>query len=97
MDREKILAILHDNILALKRYDVSRIGLFGSYSSNTQSDKSDVDILVHFESGKKSFDNYMDLKFFLEDIFGCQVDLVIDEAIKPLLQKHILETVEYAS
>ncbi|GAG75581.1 unnamed protein product, partial [marine sediment metagenome] len=50
-----------------------------------------------FESGKKSFDNYMDLKFFLEDFFGCQVDLVIEEAIKPLLQKHILETVEYAS
>ena len=97
MDRGKILAMLHDNTSAFKRYGVSRIGLFGSYSSNTQSDTSDVDILVHFEAGKKSFDNYMDLKFFLEERFGCQIDLVIDETIKPSLKKHILETVEYAS
>ena len=45
-----------------------------------QKEKSDIDILVEFEKGKKTFDNYMDLKFFLEEIFGVEVDLITIEA-----------------
>ena len=45
----------------------------------------------------KTFDNYMDLKFFLEDLFNCKVDLVIVETIKPELKSHILENVKYAT
>ncbi|GAH59968.1 unnamed protein product [marine sediment metagenome] len=39
----------------------------------------------------------MDLKFFLEDLFKCKVDLVVIEAIKPDLKKYILENVKYAT
>jgi len=38
---------------------VSSIGLFGSYSRNEQSSKSDIDILVDFEPNKENFDNFM--------------------------------------
>jgi predicted nucleotidyltransferase len=62
-----------------------------------QQTKSDIDILVEFQKGKKTFNNYMDLKFFLEDLFGCTVDLVISEAIKPQLKSYILESVTYAT
>ncbi len=58
---------------------------------------SDIDILVEFEKDKKTFDNYMDLKFFLEDLFKCKVDLVIAEAIKPDLKPYILGNVKHAS
>jgi len=37
------------------------------------------------ELGKKTFDNYMDLKFFLEKLFKCKNDLVMKDAIKPRL------------
>ena len=46
---------------------------------------------------KATFDNYMDLKFLLENMFNRQVDLVVFEALKPDLKPYILETVKYAS
>ena len=54
-------------------------------------------MLVEFEKGKKTFDNYMELKFFLEDLFNCKVDLVILESIKSDLKPHILRSVKYAT
>jgi len=76
---------------------VKRIGLFGSYIRNEQKDRSDIDILVEFEKNQKTFDNYMDLKFFLEDLFKSKVDLVVVEAIKPDLKPYIMRSVRYAS
>ncbi len=49
-----------------------------------------------FEEGYKTFDNYMDLKFYLEDLFSTNVDLLIESAIKPRLRHHILNEVKYA-
>lgn len=78
-------------------YGVRRIGLFGSYSRDEQEKTSDVDILVEFEENKRTFDNYMDLKFFLEDLFGFPVDLVMEGTIKPDLLPHIMGSVKYAA
>jgi len=81
----------------IKGYGVKRIGLFGSFVRSEQTPGSDIDVLVEFERGEKTFDNYMDLKFFLEELFACKVDLVVKEAIKPALKESILESVNYAS
>ena len=54
-----------------------------------------MDFLVEFE--KKTFDNYMDLKFFLEDLFDRPVDLVIADAVKSRLRKPIFEGTVYAT
>jgi len=67
---------------------VRRLGLFGSCARGERTEASDLDFVVEFE--KKSFDAYMDLKLFLEELFGCQVDLVISDAIKPRLRSVIL-------
>jgi hypothetical protein len=96
LTKEEILRKIEENEEEIKRYGVKRVGLFGSYIRNEQKEKSDVDILVEFEEGKKTFDNYMNLAFFLEDLFNCKVDLVIAESIKPLLKPYILSEVEYA-
>lgn len=45
----------------------------------------------------KLFDNYMELKFFLEDLFDCKVDLVLLDALKPDLKSDILGSAKYAS
>lgn len=54
-----------------------------------------MDILVEFEEGYKTFDNYMELKFYLEDLFNCKVDLVLKSALKEEIKPHILEEVVY--
>lgn len=93
---EEILKGIEKNLERIKKYGVKRIGLFGSYIRNEQKEKSDIDILVKYEEGMKTFDNYMDLKFFLEDLFGYKVDLVMSDAIKPRLKPHIMKEVVYA-
>ena len=94
---EKILQIINENKESIKKFGVKNIGLFGSCAKNKQKKESDIDLLVEFEKGKKTFDNYMDLKFYLEDLFGCNVDLVIKEALKVDLKPNILKSVKYAA
>ena len=94
---ENILKKIEKNLSTIKHFGVSKMGLFGSYIRGEQNRESDIDILIMFEKGKKTFDNYMDLKFFLEDLFKRKVDLVIYDALKPDLKQHILENVIYAA
>ena len=79
-----------------EKYGVKRIGFFGSFVRSEQKETSDIDILVEFEKGAKTFDNYMNLKFFLEEVFGRKVDLVIIDALKPDIKDRILKEVKYA-
>ena len=97
LNSDEILKIIEESKDKIKKFGVRRIGLFGSYIRSEQKKESDIDVLVEFEKGKKTFDNYMELKFFLEDLFNCKVDLVILESIKPDLKPHILKSVKYAS
>ena len=95
LDKKDILR----NILAerenIKKYGAKRIGLFGSFIRNQQKEKSDVDILVEFEKGMKTFDNYMELKFYLEKLLDCKVDLVIADALKPQINPYVMKEIEY--
>ncbi|WP_245920423.1 nucleotidyltransferase family protein [Methanospirillum stamsii] len=79
-----------------RRFGISRIGVFGSQITGNASPGSDIDILVTFEEGKETFDNYMDLKFFLEDKFGNRVDLVIEDSIKSRLKDRIIKETVFA-
>ncbi len=97
LDKTRVLKKIEDNMDAIKKFGVRKIGIFSSYVRDEQQSDSDIDILIGFEKGMKTFDNYMDLKFFLEDLLGCKVDLVLDEALKPELRPYIMESVEYAS
>ena len=74
---------------------VTRLGLFGSYQRGTATPESDMDFLVSLK--RSSFDSYMEIKFFLEDVFGCQVDLGIEKALKPFLRPVILAEVSYVA
>jgi len=93
----EIMNLLERNRDKIKQYGVKNIGIFGSYVRNEQTSISDIDILVEFSKGKKTFDNYMNLKFFLEKLLNVKVDLVIKEFIKPDLRKYILRDVIYAT
>ena len=84
----------HDKTIK-SRFGVKKIGLFGSFIRGEELENSDIDILVEFEKGQKTFDNYMELKFYLEDIFNRKVDLVIISSIKPHLKDNILDETVY--
>jgi len=93
----KIIKLINENHREIKKFGVKRIGLFGSYATNKQKPDSDIDLLVEFKKREKTFDNYMDLKFYLEDLFSCNVDLVVKEALKIELKPNILKSVKYAT
>ena len=98
IERKKdLFALLAKHQEQMKKFGVKRWGVFGSFARDQQSDRSDVDILVEFEQGKKSFDNFMHLAFFLEEQVGRRVELVTPESLSPHLGPHILREVEYAS
>jgi predicted nucleotidyltransferase len=92
-----LFALLARHQEQLKQFGVKRWGVFGSFVRGQQSTSSDVDILVEFEQGKKSFDNFMHLAFFLEEQVGRRVELVTPESLSPHIGPHILREVEYAS
>ncbi len=56
----------------INKYNVKRIGIFGSYAKGQQKEESDIDVLVEFE--KPTFDNFIELSFFLEELFDKKVD-----------------------
>jgi hypothetical protein len=84
----------HKNYL-VEKFGVMEIAIFGSYARGEQSKDSDVDLIVDFKEGWKTFDNYMDLKFYLEELFGKKVDLVIKSAINPRIKPFIIEEAIY--
>jgi hypothetical protein len=77
-----------------ERFGVRKIGVFGSAARGEAGPESDVDVLVEFED--PAFDRYMDLKFYLEDLFGRPCDLVIEESLKERLRGSVLAEVIYA-
>lgn len=90
-----VLAIVRRNKTFLKeRFGVKKIGIFGSMVRGDAKRESDVDVLVEFESTKKSFDNFMELSFFLEDLFGRRVDLIttsgLDKYVRPYVEREVV-------
>ncbi len=84
---EEILKTLEQNSSTIRAFGVRGLALFGSIVRGQSRPGSDLDFVVDFE--KKSFDSYMDLKLFLEQLFDCKVDLVLLDAIKPRLRSII--------
>lgn len=77
-----------------RRFGVRSLGLFGSWARGAARQDSDIDLVVELE--RQAFDDYMGLKFYLEDHFQRPVDLVLKSEIKPRLRERILREVRYA-
>jgi uncharacterized protein len=84
-----------ENVIRQK-FGVKKIGIFGSFARVEEKEASDIDVLVEFEAGQKTFDHFMDLKFYLEDLYSRKIDLVTVEALRPQLKEDILREVSYA-
>ncbi|ABQ89309.1 MAG: nucleotidyltransferase family protein [Roseiflexus sp.] len=93
--KEQILSLIQEHQSQIRNLGVRRLGLFGSFVRRQQDSNSDIDVLVEFESGRKTFDNFIQLAVFLEELFARRVELVTPEALSPYIGPHILREVEY--
>jgi predicted nucleotidyltransferase len=95
--KQDILNILAENRVRIRALGVKKLGLFGSFLGGRQTPDSDVDFLVQFNPGQKTFDNFMELTFLLEELLQRRVELVTTDALSPYIGPHILKEVEYAA
>jgi len=81
LNKEKIISILKEQITFLnEKYHLRRIGLFGSYAKESQSENSDIDLVVDFD--KPIGLDFVELGDYLENLLNKKVDLVTLEGLK---------------
>jgi predicted nucleotidyltransferase len=95
--KESVLSIIRKNQDKITTLGVKRIGLFGSFVRGEQNSESDVDLLIEFRCGQKTFDNFMQLSFLLEELLSRRVELVTPESLSPYIRPYIIKEVEYVS
>ena len=88
MGRDDVVQRIRAEQDQLDQLGVASLHLFGSLARDEAGAASDVDLLVSFE-GPATFDQYMDLKLFLEDLLGRRVDLVTDRGLRPELRPYV--------
>src|SRR2546425_221692 len=82
-----ILAASEPEVRAL---GVERLALFGSVLRGDARPDSDIDLLVQFSPGAKTFARFLALSELLEQCLGCRVELVTTEALSPFIGRLIL-------
>jgi len=91
------MTLLFQNQARIRALGVQRLGLFGSFVREQQASESDIDLLVEFSEGKKTFDNFIELAFLLEDVLQRRVELITPDSLSPYIGPRILSEVEYAA
>lgn len=94
---EHILSLIQEYQDQIRAFGVKRLGLFGSFVRGQQARDSDVDLLVEFEPGRKTFDTFIHLASFLEGLFERRIELVTPESLSPYIGPHIMNEVEYVT
>ena len=93
--KEEVISVLKEKRSDLiKKYHITRIGIFGSVIRDEAVPGSDIDILVDFSDDASLLD-HSGLKIYLENIFGEPVDVVPERAIRAELRIPILSDVVY--
>ena len=96
-NKKSLLSLLQANGQKLRSFGVLNLSLFGSFVTGKLHADSDVDLFVEFDPQQKSYDNFMGLSFFLEDLLGRKVEVVIPQSISKYIGQHILNRAENVS
>ena len=95
MKRDRAIALLNAHKATLEtQFGVKTLALFGSTARNTAGSDSDLDILVGFD-GPATSQRYFGVQFYLEDLFGCAIDLVTEKALRSELRPYIEQEAVY--
>ena len=95
--KEQIVDFIPKNKSFLRdNFHINKIGLFGSFARNEQSENSDIDLIVEFEEKTEDlYDFKIDLKNFFKERLGIKVDLCREKYIKPGYKDRILNETIY--
>ena len=97
MDRNQVLTILKNHQEELIALGVKSLAVFGSVARDEAEMGSDIDILVTFSESPVTFDTYMDVKIYLEDLLENAVDLVVAEALHPRIKPFVNQDAVYVA
>ncbi|MBN1436554.1 MAG: nucleotidyltransferase family protein [Sedimentisphaerales bacterium] len=97
LTKELILQSLQGSLEKLQSFGISTIGLFGSFAREQAGPDSDIDILAEFDTDKKTYDNFIEACFFLEELFDRKIELVTPESLSPYIKQHVMKEVNYVA
>jgi len=97
INKNDILQYLKENKeLFTKQYNVIRIGIFGSFARNEQTENSDIDILISMDENTEDiFDKRIALKQLISHHFSKPVDVCHEKSLKSVFKEHIIKEVIY--
>jgi uncharacterized protein len=93
-NRQEIARQIYGLAPQLRRHGVRRLALFGSFIRGAQHSESDVDLLVDFMPGQKTYDNLFATGELLEGALGRRVELLTRESLSPYIGPRILQEAE---
>jgi uncharacterized protein len=96
MNLETISELLKRHQANLRQHGVKSLAVFGSVALGEATSSSDIDVLVEFDRPVGLFE-FIRLKYFLEKLTGCSVDLVTLDAIRPTMRANILSEAVYVA
>ncbi len=94
MNKRAVIKILRDNMDNIRKFGVKRIGIFGSAARDELREDSDIDIVVEFEKGKATFENFGGIVEFLEKLFNREIDLLTPCGIESIRIKSVRERIK---
>jgi len=93
--RDEVLRILaHQKPALLETYQITKLGLFGSYARGEQNDESDVDVLVEYEQPPSLY-HLLELRDDLSELLSIKVDVVTRNGLKSRIKERVLAEVIY--
>jgi predicted nucleotidyltransferase len=78
----------------LETYQLSKLGIFGSYAREQQTETSDLDILVDYVQPPTLW-RLVELRDYLSQLVTLKVDVVTANGLKPRLRDRVLAEVIY--
>ena len=94
-NRDEVLQILaNQKVLLLETYQITRLGIFGSYAREQQTEASDLDILVDY-SQPPTLLKLIELRDYLSQLFTLKVNVVTQNGLKPRIRDQVLSEVIY--
>ena len=96
LTKQDIFQTIIDNKEAIKSFGVTEIGLFGSYVRDEQTDKSDIDLLIHYNIKEINYKKYFLFCEYMDNLFSnIKVEIVSKNGLSPYIGPHILKSVKY--
>ncbi|AMA10859.1 MULTISPECIES: nucleotidyltransferase family protein [unclassified Picosynechococcus] len=91
---EQVLETLRNYPNLFEKFSIKTLALFGSTAHNQATATSDLDFVVEFQN-ETTLSLYMDLKFFLEELFNKPVDLATKKSLKEIIREQVLNEAKY--